>query len=799
NVGIGTTSPAQTFSVGGAAYITGNVGIGTNSTNRTGNVAGYQSLTMEASQLNRGSYLELVGNQQSTADSEINFFNQNGSGTYYDYANIAVQRDGSNNDAGKMSFGTEPTGGSLTSRMTILSTGNVGIGTTNPQTALMIASSSDTAFTGTGRGSLEITTTDDNSGSFYRSISFGRLVSGPIAKIGVQRTGTGSYMLLGTSNAYASGITNTAMTIDPSGNVGIGTTNPQNVLGIAQAANTAGLSLYGNVNGVSTSQYLALNAQYSPTDTTGRGQIRFIRDGNSSANGSDISFLTQNDSGSTLSEAMRINYNGNIGIGTGSPTGLLQVGDSGQSSEASIRLRNSVSNPTFLDVAGNDGSNSFGLGTQPAGAFLIGNNLNNEVRFFQNGTDFFHSSGGGQVYFSSSIGTGTGGNYLCIDTSDYQILRGNGSTCTASSLRFKQNVADLNYSLSDILKLRPVSFEYKPETNIGPGTKLGFIAEEMANVIPEAVTYDKQGQIFGIDYEMLTSVLAKGEQDLASTTAFIKNNYPATAGTVLTIDSNGNVVIGTSTPSTAFSVFSNVTGGGVASFTDANASCVIDPTNASLTCSSDESLKKDITPLDATSTLSKLMDLQAVQYHWNGEDSSQPDHSGFITQDVAQIFPEMVTTLGNGKKALAYSQMIPVLVDAVQAENVKIDSIDERLTHVEELLASSTPSGSSFSVSDAVTQMFSSLETAGLKFASGTAYLANAVIANLTIGSQSSPTGVTLYDTVTKLPYCLSIANGIATSTAGNCGSTIAATSTPAVSTTATTSPAITVVGDNPA
>src|SRR5581483_531295 len=101
----------------------------------------------------------------------------------------------------------------------------------NPQTALMIASSSDTAFTGTARGRLEVTTTADNSGSFYRSISFGRLVSGPIAKIGVQRTGTGSYMLLGTSNAYASGITNTAMTIDPSGNVGIGTTNPQNVLG----------------------------------------------------------------------------------------------------------------------------------------------------------------------------------------------------------------------------------------------------------------------------------------------------------------------------------------------------------------------------------------------------------------------------------------------------------------------------------------------------------------------------------------------------------------------------------------
>ncbi len=48
----------------------------------------------------------------------------------------------------------------------------------------------------------------------------------PKAGIYLKETGTGTNMYFGTSNAYATGITNDAMVINPSGYVGIGTTAP---------------------------------------------------------------------------------------------------------------------------------------------------------------------------------------------------------------------------------------------------------------------------------------------------------------------------------------------------------------------------------------------------------------------------------------------------------------------------------------------------------------------------------------------------------------------------------------------
>jgi hypothetical protein len=192
------------------------------------------------------------------------------------------------------------------------------------------------------------------------------------------------------------------------------------------------------------------------------------------------------------------------------------------------------------------------------------------------------------------------------------------------------------------------------------------------------------------------------------------------------------------------------------------------------------------------------MNLRAVTYHWNGEQSSDQYHSGFIAQEVEKIFPEFVHTMG-GKRAVAYTDMIPVLVESVQTEENQIMALDIRVARLESMVATST--NNSFSIADAISQMKSS-------FANGVAYLADAVVARLTVGTSSSPAGVTLYDTVTKAPYCLTVTNGEATSSPGVCG--LISTTTPVVSTTtpviviatpqvATSTPVITIVGDNPA
>jgi hypothetical protein len=52
----------------------------------------------------------------------------------------------------------------------------------------------------------------------------------------------------------------------------------------------------------------------------------------------------------------------------------------------------------------------------------------------------------------------------------------------------------------------------------------------------------------------------------------------------------------------------------------------------------------------------------------------------------------------------------------------------------------------------------------------GVGHLKSVVIDTLSVGSPELPSGITLYDTVTKQPYCLQVANGQTVSVPGICG-----------------------------
>ena len=75
----------------------------------------------------------------------------------------------------------------------------------------------------------------------------------------------------------------------------------------------------------------------------------------------------------------------------------------------------------------------------------------------------------------------------------------------SSSARFKQDIAPLAQRSEPLYQLRPVTFHYKHEPQ-GP-TQYGLIAEEVAEVYPELVTRDADGQIDGVRYDALIPLL----------------------------------------------------------------------------------------------------------------------------------------------------------------------------------------------------------------------------------------------------------------------------------------------------
>ena len=151
-------------------------------------------------------------------------------------------------------FGTTPSGSAgadatVTTRMFIANTGSVGIGTTSPGARLHIkAVNNRTGLTGTGLGTLHIDDGDTPSNNEVTSITMGGYTTNALGIIGLQTTNNGSKLFFGTSNNYSAGVSNTAMTINYDGKVGIGTASPDAKLTVNGAANSEQVIITGNNN-----------------------------------------------------------------------------------------------------------------------------------------------------------------------------------------------------------------------------------------------------------------------------------------------------------------------------------------------------------------------------------------------------------------------------------------------------------------------------------------------------------------------------------------------------------------------
>ena len=76
-----------------------------------------------------------------------------------------------------------------------------------------------------------------------------------------------------------------------------------------------------------------------------------------------------------------------------------------------------------------------------------------------------------------------------------------------SARRFKTDIGDMENASAGLLALRPVTFHYKPELDKTGIPQFGLIAEEVAKVNPDLVTYDAKGELSTVRYEAVNAML----------------------------------------------------------------------------------------------------------------------------------------------------------------------------------------------------------------------------------------------------------------------------------------------------
>lgn len=87
-----------------------------------------------------------------------------------------------------------------------------------------------------------------------------------------------------------------------------------------------------------------------------------------------------------------------------------------------------------------------------------------------------------------------------------------GSIGTCSDLRYKRDVSTLSDAMKRVGQLRGVSFSWRqedyPEQRFSDKRQVGFIAQELVDVLPEAVSEDDNGYL-NVDYSKLTPLLVE--------------------------------------------------------------------------------------------------------------------------------------------------------------------------------------------------------------------------------------------------------------------------------------------------
>ena len=190
--------------------------------------------------------------------------------------------------------------------------------------------------------------------------------------------------------------------------------------------------------------------------------------------------------GTTYTTMMTILQNGNVGIGRSDPGSRLSLYPAGGIANKILTLYDG--NPA--DAVGT-ATNFYGFGINSGTLRYQVDSAGNSHLFYSGATAYFRINNAGGV--------------------------------NVSDRRFKSEIVPISNALATIQQLQGITFKMQDLEK----RQMGFIAQDVAKVIPEVVTTDENSGIHYMSYDKLTAMLCEGIKELAAENAVLKARLDA--------------------------------------------------------------------------------------------------------------------------------------------------------------------------------------------------------------------------------------------------------------------------------
>jgi len=283
----------------------------------------------------------------------------------------------------------------------------------------------------------------------------------------------------------------------------------------ADTAAIAYVNTYGTqtVNGAKTFTSAVTATRFDPTANTATGTGMFAPTSTS------LGFSTNG------TQSMTLDANGNLVVGATS--GNFNVNNQA----ISVSSAQSGTTSASFDIRGFATSDA-GIGQI---TFFNASNLISLINVARRGAnnsgtlDFYTSNAGSiaermRITSDGNVGIGTGSPAVQLHTTSNVRFAGlasitdlrtdaDGDLFNGSDFNLKNSIDTINFGLSDVLKLKPVSFNWNDDgRNINDYKSMGFIAQDVMNVIPNAASTMGDGDM-QVDYNAIVATLTKAIQE----------------------------------------------------------------------------------------------------------------------------------------------------------------------------------------------------------------------------------------------------------------------------------------------